>query len=625
MRGAERRGDGCYCCCCYSICEYHISSATAHYNHLLLFAVYFRLDGSTNRILRELNTRAFNHPDSTAFIYLISTRAGGMGINLATADSVILYDSSWNPQDDLQAQDRAHRIGQKKQVTVYRLVSEHTFEERVLQMADKKQVLDTLVIAHQSTEQDISGIEGNQDSTLSITELVSMLVHGSTSFMNPSNTIDEAAADVSQRIDQYIEDVMSNKMSSAKEGSDISADGAEAVTNSNNSGNLHDNRDYDDDAKEEEEMARAADAADAVEENQTSSSRKRRSKAPKRFDPSFHISSKPKRRRVHEEMCFCCQDGGLVVECDDCPKVYHMQCLGRDAVPKSRFTCPWHSCIECDRSSSNSGGMLFRCMSCPVSYCFDCWPKNKEMVHYPCPPSMKKNFETRGYELSKNILFYRCVDCEEVLGKYVPPPEPAKTSPLDLVVRQQTNRNQPPPDNSSSSFYSLIASKFAHELQAVFQELGYCEMLIANQSARVYSGDNMMSSYLYLNLQSAISTYWSYLDQKNQSLTSVTTTTVRPISDSLFMKLLVHSYRTMAYYQYFFQRMTADREGRESIAVLIYDPYRRQQLSPLILRTYLFVIPSQIVDVILEKAVFCKVDTGSGTSSSGSSSSSTRK
>ena len=566
-----------------------------------------------------------------------------MGINLATADSVILYDSSWNPQDDLQAQDRAHRIGQKRQVAVYRLVSEHTFEERVLQMADKKQVLDTLVIAHQSTEQDISGIEGNQGSSnLSITELVSMLVHGSTTFMNPSSSntiIDEAAVDVSQRIDQYIDDVLSNKMSSAMEGDDKSADGAEAVmsnNNNNNNGNLHDNKGNDDDeAEEEEEMARAADAAGAVEENQASSDRKRRIKAPKRFDPSFHISSKPKKRRVHEEMCFCCHDGGLVVECDDCPKVYHMQCLGRDAVPKSRFTCPWHSCIECDRSSSNSGGMLFRCMSCPVSYCFDCWPKDKEMVHYPCPPSMTRNFEMRGYELSKNILFYRCTDCEEILGKYVPPPEPTKKSPVDLAVKQNS-RNQPYNSNnnssSSSSFYSLIASKFAHELQAVFQELGYCDMLIANQSALVYSSDDgLQSSYLYLNLQSAISTYWAYLDQKNNyQLTSLLSPPpVRPISDSLFLKLLVHSYRTMAYYQYFFQRMTVDREGRESIAVLLYDPYRRQQLSPLILSTYLFVIPAQIVDLILEKAVFYKMDTvtaavpvpaagggGAGTSSS---------
>ena len=63
-----------------------------------------------------LQVRAFNAPNSKVPIYLISTRAGGQGINLASADVVVLYDTCWNPQVDLQAQDRAHRIGQKKQV-----------------------------------------------------------------------------------------------------------------------------------------------------------------------------------------------------------------------------------------------------------------------------------------------------------------------------------------------------------------------------------------------------------------------------------------------------------------------------------------------------------------------------
>ena len=72
--------------------------------------------GTTNRIAREMDMRSFNAPNSAAFIYLISTRAGGQGINLATANVVVLYDTCYNPQVDLQAQDRAHRIGQTKQV-----------------------------------------------------------------------------------------------------------------------------------------------------------------------------------------------------------------------------------------------------------------------------------------------------------------------------------------------------------------------------------------------------------------------------------------------------------------------------------------------------------------------------
>ena len=88
---------------------------------------YCRIDGQTAGEDRDSAIESFNAPDSPIFAFLLSTRAGGLGINLATADTVILYDSDWNPQVDLQAQDRAHRIGQKKQVHVYRLVVEVFF------------------------------------------------------------------------------------------------------------------------------------------------------------------------------------------------------------------------------------------------------------------------------------------------------------------------------------------------------------------------------------------------------------------------------------------------------------------------------------------------------------------
>jgi SWI/SNF-related matrix-associated actin-dependent regulator of chromatin subfamily A member 5 len=86
---------------------------------------YCRIDGNTSYDDREERIDAYNAPGSDKFIFLLSTRAGGLGINLQTADVVILYDSDWNPQADLQAQDRAHRIGQKRPVQVFRLVSEN--------------------------------------------------------------------------------------------------------------------------------------------------------------------------------------------------------------------------------------------------------------------------------------------------------------------------------------------------------------------------------------------------------------------------------------------------------------------------------------------------------------------
>ena len=88
--------------------------------------LYCRIDGQTNGEVRDQMIEDYNAPDSKHFIFLLSTRAGGLGINLTSADIVVLYDSDWNPQMDLQAQDRAHRIGQKKPVKVFRLITEST-------------------------------------------------------------------------------------------------------------------------------------------------------------------------------------------------------------------------------------------------------------------------------------------------------------------------------------------------------------------------------------------------------------------------------------------------------------------------------------------------------------------
>ncbi|KAF8524094.1 hypothetical protein BU17DRAFT_85172 [Hysterangium stoloniferum] len=94
----------------------------------------------------------YNRPGSEKFIFLLTTRAGGLGINLTTADIVVLYDSDWNPQADLQGMDRAHRIGQMKQVYVFRLITENSVEERMLERAAQKLRLDQLVIQQGHTK-----------------------------------------------------------------------------------------------------------------------------------------------------------------------------------------------------------------------------------------------------------------------------------------------------------------------------------------------------------------------------------------------------------------------------------------------------------------------------------------
>uniref|UniRef100_A0A8C7VWM4 Chromodomain helicase DNA binding protein 2 n=1 Tax=Oncorhynchus mykiss TaxID=8022 RepID=A0A8C7VWM4_ONCMY len=110
-----------------------------------------RLDGSIKGEIRKQALDHFNAEGSEDFCFLLSTRAGGLGINLASADTVVIFDSDWNPQNDLQAQARAHRIGQKKQVNIYRLVTKGSVEEDIIERAKKKMVLDHLVIQRMDT------------------------------------------------------------------------------------------------------------------------------------------------------------------------------------------------------------------------------------------------------------------------------------------------------------------------------------------------------------------------------------------------------------------------------------------------------------------------------------------
>lgn len=137
---------------------------------------YCRLDGSTSHDERIQAIDEYNAPDSEKFIFLLTTRAGGLGINLCSADIVILYDSDWNPQADLQAMDRAHRIGQKKQVQIFRFVTEHAIEEKVLERAAQKLRLDQLVI--QQGRQASSSIGNTNDN------LLGMIQHGAKEVFN---------------------------------------------------------------------------------------------------------------------------------------------------------------------------------------------------------------------------------------------------------------------------------------------------------------------------------------------------------------------------------------------------------------------------------------------------------
>ncbi|KAK0416688.1 hypothetical protein QR680_012632 [Steinernema hermaphroditum] len=123
---------------------------------------YLRLDGSTKPDERGELLKMYNAPNSEYFIFMLSTRAGGLGLNLQTADTVVIFDSDWNPHQDMQAQDRAHRIGQKREVRVFRLITVNSVEERILAAAKYKLNMDSKVIQAGKFDQRSTNAERRQ-------------------------------------------------------------------------------------------------------------------------------------------------------------------------------------------------------------------------------------------------------------------------------------------------------------------------------------------------------------------------------------------------------------------------------------------------------------------------------
>jgi DNA helicase INO80 len=139
---------------------------------------FVRLDGSYGLDARQEMVDAFQN-NHTIFVFLLSTRAGGLGINLTSADTVIFFDSDWNPTIDRQAMDRSHRIGQTKPVTVYRLVTSNTVEARILERAKQKHRIQTMVMTGEC--------ESNDDKIWGSSEMVDLLLQDGVNNNNGSN------------------------------------------------------------------------------------------------------------------------------------------------------------------------------------------------------------------------------------------------------------------------------------------------------------------------------------------------------------------------------------------------------------------------------------------------------
>lgn len=362
---------------------------------------YLRLDGSKGRAMRNLAMRMFNDEQSDHRIMLVSTRAGGLGINLVSASAVIFMDEDWNPQVTLQAEARAHRMGQTKKVTVYKLCTQGTVEEQMLGRIRKKLFLSAKItesmrnihsVEYKSSKKRKRSSEygdeaqANDEPALSTGQLKSLLRLGARTLARPAMDV---TAMLNWDFDTMIRECKDNVDDETTEhDADENAwlNTMERVETAVFEGRKHHKQ-----LKTKEdidlELSRAARRegknttvmVDGYMINKESMQCADWEAVPTLAgkDPRLAEPVRAKRAKIeNQSTCQCCWDGGELVLCSGCPRSYHYQCLDPEFKAKARaktnFYCSQHQCFDCGAKTDSAGGIVYRCRWCEKGFCEDC-------------------------------------------------------------------------------------------------------------------------------------------------------------------------------------------------------------------------------------------------------------
>ena len=391
--------------------------------HRTLFR-YVRLDGSTCTARRNLHVRLFTDLDTNYKVFLISTKAGGVGLNLTSATEVVFLDEDWNPQTTLQAEARAHRIGQTKPVTVYKLCTQGTVEEQMLPRIQKKlylsaKITESMQSVHTSleTSKDLadSGIEHDELASLGPSQLKSLLQKGTW-------TLSHQHVDVTEMLSwdwkTMLEKCKDSRTAPVDENSSTTVDeqtwlnSTERVKCSEFEGRIYKRKREGQDPnldilglptkrkrkertiKVDTEIGKIAVSRDNLALQAISST-----------PPSQ--TTRPKIE--HQPFCQVCWDGTGGVRCESCPRTYHFHCLSDEyqhkAYSKKPFICPQHRCYICEKSAAKVGGMLYRCRWCENAFCeqhveFD----RTDLIGDELP-------ELKDLDIADSAFFVRCYIC----------------------------------------------------------------------------------------------------------------------------------------------------------------------------------------------------------------------
>ena len=413
---------------------------------------HLRLDGSTSLARRRYETALFNKPDGRHFVYLCSTRAGGLGINLQSADTVILADPDWNPTYDQQAQDRAHRLGQKRPVTVIRMCHASSVEEGILAVAARKASLAAAVLAGLEAGADVAALDAANAAAgadpaaaakLSFTELREIILAGAGAGEAASTpafakkTRGGRSGGGDSKTQEGAQEAGALALKRAAEGSgkkghynwegvDYTKKKAEA-----------DKREIADIwvesvGQKRRERISTVEYVDAgaglgmqavsrisIREAREAEDRERRAAAARE---AARLKSADRASR-HETSC--CECGGdekgclkppppfLAPEvaaerlrCRNCPRVMSLGCARLVTRPRMGWQCPQHHCKSCNRTASEAGGLMFRCVGCPTAFCAEC---NGETPFDAVEANAE--WEALGFYLPKSFEYVRCGDC----------------------------------------------------------------------------------------------------------------------------------------------------------------------------------------------------------------------
>ncbi|KAI9851934.1 MAG: hypothetical protein M1838_002372 [Thelocarpon superellum] len=404
---------------------------------------YARLDGSTCRARRNLGIRLFNDRKSSCKVMLISTRAGGLGINLASASEVILMDQDWNPQITLQAEARAHRIGQTQPVTVYKLCTQGTVEEQMMGRIQKKlylsaKVTESMRNIHTSSARKakISKAKVGADEDmpqLDTQALMTLVRRGAQTLTRPEIDVNkmldwdwqttlEMCKDKPVDVHVAVHTQSGTQVKEHDEARWLSE--VEAVSSYVFNGKKY-AREKEDAAALQLDVGREARRlgknttvmVDGHAVSKESMRCKEWEAVPTMAGTDPRLAERKREKKaeiVNQEHCQTCWDGGDLVCCSGCPRSYHHDCLDEDSQKRTKtksgiFYCSQHHCFDCNEKTGNAGGMLYRCRWCEHAYCEDCL----EWDRVDLIGDNLLEYETLGFPEVDQAFYVRCGECKD--------------------------------------------------------------------------------------------------------------------------------------------------------------------------------------------------------------------